>query len=163
MARANEFLFFFDPGNSTTKVCANCRQDDQFAFGIFGDVNGLFCDRLAPAVALLDGDQLLYRRINVLKLSTLPTSDHDFSVVRARTGCKVKRTNGTASSAPTAALPAASRPARKERRFGESVCGPLTDCRRMFSLMFSRARPTGSQVVISSYFFPSWRMYDTNA
>src|SRR5207253_8483665 len=67
MARANEFLFFFDPGNSTAKVCANCRQDDQFAFGIFADVNGLFCDRLAPAVTLLDGDQLLYRRINVLK------------------------------------------------------------------------------------------------
>src|SRR5438034_10784108 len=52
----------------------------------------------------------------------LPTSDHDFSVVRASTGCKVKRTNGTASSAPTAALPAASRPARKERRLGGTGC-----------------------------------------
>src|SRR5438874_9064079 len=89
MARANEFLFFFDPGNSTAKVCANCRQDDQFAFGIFADVNGLFCDRLAPAVALLDGDQLLYRRINVLKFVTgvflamyyVPSADHAHTTV----------------------------------------------------------------------------------
>src|SRR5947207_2192729 len=51
----------------------------------------------------------------------LPTSDHDFSVVRASTGCRLKRTNGTARIAPTAALPAASRPIRNERRSGDLV------------------------------------------
>src|SRR5439155_42567 len=78
MARANEFLFVFRPGNGAAEMGADRRQDNQFAFGIFGDVNGLFCDRLAPAVALLDRYQLLFWRIGFLPFEI--KSNHSASV-----------------------------------------------------------------------------------
>jgi len=53
MAGANEFLFFFNPRNGTSQVSADCRQDNQFALGVFADVNRFLCDGPAPAIPLL--------------------------------------------------------------------------------------------------------------
>src|SRR5438093_864857 len=47
MAGTNEFFFFFHPGDATTEVCADCRQDDQFASGVLSHINRLFRDRLS--------------------------------------------------------------------------------------------------------------------
>jgi hypothetical protein len=46
-----------------------------------------------------------------------PTGDALSSVVRRKRGKRVKRINGTESSAPTQTVPVASRAPRKERRF----------------------------------------------
>src|ERR1700730_8942471 len=67
MPRADEFLFLLHPRNRASEVSADCRKHDQVATAIFSDVNRLLCDGLAPAIALLNGPQLLHRSIEVLK------------------------------------------------------------------------------------------------